>query len=211
MNAGQAIEAVAILAKFAARKPNEARALHLLGIASAMTGERQKAAQHLRQASALKPRSAGILTDLAAFLTSTKRDRESLASRKRDPDLLLAQFYTGVALANLARHREAIEVFEGLSAKDPFNVVYRAESCGAAGDRFDEADAIADELLATNPAMSELLMIKCVTATGRGKLRRGPRHQRSHRCARSEFCEGDLSSWLRQSADGANGRRMARL
>jgi hypothetical protein len=29
MNAGQAIEAVAILAKFAARKPNEARALHL--------------------------------------------------------------------------------------------------------------------------------------------------------------------------------------
>jgi Flp pilus assembly protein TadD len=176
MNAGQVPEAVALLAKFVARKPKEVRALHLLGIAYAMTGEPRNAEECLRQASALKPRSAPILTDLAALLTSTKRNLEAVTLletvRRRDPDLALAQFYHGVALSNLARQSEALEVFDGLSAKDPFNIVYRQNRAALLGEleRFNEADAVADELLATNPAMLEPLMVKAVTATGRGNL-----------------------------------------
>ena len=174
MNAGRVPEAVTILAKFVARKPRESRALHLLGIACALTGERGKAEEYLRRAMTLKPRSASILTDLAALLTSTKRDLEALplleSARQRDPDLALAQFYSGVALANLARHDEALETFNRLSAKEPFNIVYQ-QNCAALLaelDRSEEADAIADRLLAAAPAMSEALLVKAVTATSRG-------------------------------------------
>ena len=176
MNAGQAPEAIALLAKFVARKPKEARAVHLLGIAYAVTGEARKAEDYLRQASALKPRSASILTDLAALLTSTKRDLEALAlletARKRDPELALAQFYSGIALVHLARQAEALEIFDSLSAKDPFNIVYRQNRAAllAELERFDEADTIADDLLATDPTMSEPLLVKSVTATGRGNF-----------------------------------------
>ena len=91
----------------------------------------------MRQASALKPRSASILTDLAALLTSTKRDLEALAlletARKRDPELALAQFYSGIALVHLARQAEALEIFDSLSEKDPFNIVYRQNRAALLG------------------------------------------------------------------------------
>src|SRR5436190_14607825 len=121
-------EAVALLSKVVAKRPRESRALHMHGIAHALSGRHADAENYLRQAKTLKPQSAQILTDLAALYTTMKRDREALplleAARKREPGLILAQFYSGVVLANLMRSSEALAIFTQLSAADPFNIVY---------------------------------------------------------------------------------------
>jgi Tfp pilus assembly protein PilF len=169
-------EAIAVLSKVVARRPRESRALHMLGIAHALSGRAREAEEFLRRAKELKPQSAQILTDLAALLTQTKRDREALplleTARKRDPDLRLAQFYSGIALSNLARAAEALPFFDRLAAADPANTVYRQNRAAllAELERFDEAEAIADQLLQGNPAMSEALLVKSVAATSRGEL-----------------------------------------
>src|SRR5262245_31587839 len=172
-------EAIALLAKVVAKRPRESRALHMLGVAHAMSGRPAEAEDYLRQAKTLKPQSAKILTDLAALYTSMKRDREALplleAARKREPGLTLAQFYSGIALANLMRNSEALAIFTQLSAADPFNIVYLQNRAAllAQLDRFDEADAVVDQVLARNPNMSEALLLKAVTASGRGNLAEG--------------------------------------
>ena len=169
-------EAIAALSKVVAKRPRESRALHMLGVAHAMSGHPREAEDFLRKAKDLKPQSAQILTDLAAFLTSMQRDREALplleAACKREPGFHLAQFYSGIALANLVRPREALKFFDRLAAADPSNPVYQQNRAAllAELERFDEAEIIADQLLKRHPAMPEALLVKSVAATGRGDL-----------------------------------------
>jgi tetratricopeptide (TPR) repeat protein len=169
-------EAIAVLSKVVARRPRESRALHMLGVAHAMTGRTREAEDFLRKAKDEKPQSAQILTDLAALLTQQKRDREALplleSACKRDPNFQLAQFYCGIALSNLARPAEALKFFDRLAAADPVNTVYQQNRAAllAELERFDEADVIADQILKRHSTMSEALLVKSVAATGRGDL-----------------------------------------
>ena len=172
-------EAVALLSKVVAKRPRESRALHVLGIAHALSGQHREAENYLHQAKTLKPQSAQILTDLAALYTTMKRDREALplleTARRREPGFTLAQFYSGVALSNLGRNSEALAIFTQLSAADPFNIVYLQNRAAllALLERFDEADVVADQVLARNSTMPEALLAKAVTATARGDLAKG--------------------------------------
>ena len=77
-----------------------------------------------------------------------RRDTEALALlekvHKREPDLRIASFYTGMALANLERHNDAVEVFRELVRLDPDNGLYLQNWAAvlAKVNRFEEAEAI---------------------------------------------------------------------
>jgi tetratricopeptide (TPR) repeat protein len=172
-------EAIALLSKVVAKRPRESRAVHMLGVAHALSGRHSEAETYLRQAKTLKPQSAQILTDLAALYTTMKRDREALplleTACKREPGFTLARFYCGVALSNLGRNGEALDIFTQLSAADPFNIVYLQNRAAllAMLERYDEADVVADQVLKRQPTMPEALLAKAVTATARGNLDEG--------------------------------------
>jgi Flp pilus assembly protein TadD len=173
MNEGSIPEAIAILSKVVSKRPKESRALHMLGVANAMTGQHCEAEELLQKAKALKPQSVRIMTDLAVVLVMTSHDLDALALlekvRKRDPDLRLAIFYTGVVLTNLGRNIEALDIFQQLVGIEPENAVYQQNYATVLGKlgRFDEAEPIVDRLLAKSAATTEALLVKSFAALDR--------------------------------------------
>src|SRR5438046_3770582 len=112
LGAGRIPEAISLLSRVVAKRPREARALHMLGVAHAQRGEHAKGMELLERAKGASPRDAMILTDLAALLVMTGRSADALPlldkALKQQGGLRQAMFYRGVALKNLGRADEAL-------------------------------------------------------------------------------------------------------
>jgi tetratricopeptide (TPR) repeat protein len=166
LGAGRTPEAIALLARVVAKRPREARALHMLGVARAQTGAHAEAEQLLERARREAPRDPALLTDLATVLVMTDRATDALPllekALKLQPGLRQASFYRGVALKNLKRTSEALATFDRLAADEPANPVYHHNRASLLVqlDRHDEAATIVDRLLAQEPGAIPVLVVK---------------------------------------------------
>lgn len=215
LGAGRIPEAITLLSRIVAKRPREARALHMLGVAQAHAGAHREAEKLLERARREAPRDASVLTDLAALLVMMDRSADALPlvdkALKLQPALRQASFYRGVALKNLKHIEEALQTFDGLAAVEPTNALYqhnRASLLVQVG-RYDEAETIVERLLAREPGAIPALLVKSIVLARRGALSeaialcdrvlaREPRYEEA-RYNRGLFklLKGDLpSGWL---------------
>jgi len=178
LGAGRVPEAIALLSRVIAKRPREARALHMLGVAHAQRGAPVEAEQLLERARSAAPRDALILTDLATLLVMTGRSANALPllerALKQQPALRQAMFYRGVVLKNLGRAEEALEVFDSLAAAEPNNPLYQHNRASLLADvgRYDEAEGVANSVLARDPSYLPAQLVRGLAATNRGELAR---------------------------------------
>jgi Flp pilus assembly protein TadD len=176
LGAGRIPEAIALLSRVIAKRPREARALHMLGVAHAQRGDHAEAAQLLERARAAAPRDAPILTDLATLLVMTARPADALVlldkALKLQPGLRQASFYRGVALKNLNRTEEALAIFDQLAAAEPGNPLYQHNRAALLiqFDRLEEAETVVGRLLAQQPNALPVLQLKSLVLAGQGRL-----------------------------------------
>ena len=176
LGAGRIPEAIALLSRVIAKRPREARALHMLGVAHAQRGDHAEAARLLERARAAAPRDAPILTDLATLLVMTSRPADALVlldkALKLQPGLRQASFYRGVALKNLNRTEEALALFDQLAAAEPGNALYQHNRASLLiqFDRLDEAATVVERLLAQQPNALPVLQLKSLVLAGQGRL-----------------------------------------
>jgi tetratricopeptide (TPR) repeat protein len=166
LNAGRLREAVAILENIEAKKPAEARVLHLLGVANARLGKSLEAENLLKRAHDASPRSAALLTDLSTLLVITNRNAEALSyldnALRLEPNSEQALFYRAVALTNLNRTHEALNNLDQLTAINPSKALYQHNrasllvQCG----RYDEAEALVNRVLAQQLGYPPSLLLK---------------------------------------------------
>ncbi len=176
IGAGRMPEAIALLSRVVAKRPREARALHMLGVAKAQSGAHAEAAQLLERASREAPRDALILTDLATLRVMGGRAAEALPlldkALKLQPALRQAAFYRGVALKNLNRPQEALATFDQLTSAEPSNPLFQHNRAALLiqFDRLDEAAPIVEKLLAQQPDAPAVLQLKSLVLAGQGRL-----------------------------------------
>ena len=176
LGAGRTSEAIALLSRVVAKRPREARALHMLGVAHAQRGEHGRAQELLERASREAPRDAAILTDLATLLVMTNRSADALPlldkALKLQPGLRQTSFYRGVALKNLNRPQEALATFDQLTAAEPGNALFQHNRASLLiqFDRLEEAGAIVEKLLAQQPNAPPVLQLKSLVLAGQGRL-----------------------------------------
>lgn len=215
IGSGRIPEAISLLSRVVAKRPREARALHMLGVAHAQRGEHAKGMELLERAKDASPRDATILTDLAALKVMMGRSADALPlldkALKQQGGLRQAMFYRGVALKNLKRTAEALETFERLAALEPANPLYQHNRASLLVqlDRHDEAAEIVDRLLAREPDAIPAMLVKSLVLAQRKQLTeaialcdrvlaREPRYEEA-RYNRGLFklLKGDLTSgWL---------------
>lgn len=176
LGAGRVPEAIALLSRLIAKRPREARALHMLGVAHAQRGDHAEAARVLERARAEAPRDAPIMTDLATLLVMTSRPADALAlldkALKLQPGLRQASFYRGVALKNLNRSAEALAQFDQLAAAEPGNPLYQHNRASLLiqFDRIGEAATLVERLLAQQPNALPVLQLKSLVLAGQGRI-----------------------------------------
>ena len=176
LGAGRIPEAIALLSRVVAKRPREARALHMLGVAHAQRGEHAQAEELLLRAKGASPRDPTIMTDLATLLVMTGRSADALPlldkALKLQSSLRQAMFYRGVALKNIKRTAEALETFERLAAFEPANPLYQHNRASLLVqlDRFDEAEAIVEPLLAREPNAIPVMLVKSLILGQRKQL-----------------------------------------
>jgi len=177
LGAGRIPEAVALLSRVVAKRPREARALHMLGVAHAQRGEHGRAQELLERASREAPRDASVLTDLATLLVMTERSADALPlldkALKLQGGLRQAAFYRAVALKNLGRAQEALATFDQLTSVEPGNPLFQHNRASLLiqFDRIDEAATIVERLLAQQPDAPPVLQLKSLILAGRGHLK----------------------------------------
>ncbi len=176
IGAGRMPEAIALLSRVVAKRPREARALHMLGVAKAQSGVPGEAAQLLERASREAPRDALILTDFATLLVMTNRSADALPvldkALKLQPALRQASFYRGVALKNLNRPQDALAIFEQLASAEPSNPLFQHNRAALLiqFDRLEEAAPVVERLLAQQPNAPAVLQLKSLVLAGQGRL-----------------------------------------
>jgi protein O-GlcNAc transferase len=157
LGAGRVADAIAILNRVVAKDPREHRALHMLGVALAQSGNLAEGEQALRKAVALAPKSGALLTDFATVLILAKRSGDALPmlaqARALEPSLTSAMFYQGVALTNLDRPAEALVEFDALAKREPKNplVLQNRATLLLKLGRADEALVAVNALIAAAP------------------------------------------------------------
>src|SRR5690348_5128248 len=70
-------DAIAVLAQVCSRKKQDARALHMFGVARSLQGDNGAAEELLRKARALKPGAPDVLTDLGSVLILRNKHGEA--------------------------------------------------------------------------------------------------------------------------------------
>jgi tetratricopeptide (TPR) repeat protein len=168
LNARKFPEAIEVLSKIVAKRPREARALHMLGVAHAQRGQQASAEAFLKRATDAAPRSAAVLTDFATLLAMTGRAKDALPLLEKalrlEPNLEQAAFYRGVALTNAGRLDEALAAFDELISRSPGTQIYHFNRASVLVklDRINEAERIADQFLLTQPMLTPMLLVKCI-------------------------------------------------
>src|SRR5439155_17319087 len=129
--AGRLAEAEEIYRRILAQQPDNADALHLLGVIAAETNHHDSAVPLLMHAATLAPEHWEYWQDLGRSLGQLGRMEESVAARERAADLRPGdgqlRFEVGVALAFAAQHDRAVDHFErsiALGGGDDPAVVY---------------------------------------------------------------------------------------
>jgi tetratricopeptide (TPR) repeat protein len=96
--------------------PDNASALHYLGLIAIQNRDTQSAIDYLQRVVALTPDSAAARIDLGAQLLKTRRDEEALvqfdAVLERNPDHALALLYQGIALYRGKTYEDALDSLE---------------------------------------------------------------------------------------------------
>lgn len=144
--AGRLEEAVRGYRRALKAAPDQAEALHLLGIALLQSNDAKEAVAPLRRAARLKPADAPIHLNLGNALLQTGRLEEAIASYRQacelKPDFADAWFNLGNALDQRGAHDEALGAHDRAVAIDGRRPSYRNNRglCLKALGRLDEAE-----------------------------------------------------------------------
>jgi len=124
--AGRIREAEGIYKQILAADPNNAHALHLLGVLASQVGQGEQALEFIRRAIALNPTAAPYHANLGAALATLGRYEEAIEEYHRalllQPGLLDAHANLGVALARMGKFDAAVESLEAARQIDPKNL-----------------------------------------------------------------------------------------
>jgi predicted O-linked N-acetylglucosamine transferase (SPINDLY family) len=152
--------------------PNDADALHMLGVAHFELGHYEKARQLMIQAKNLRPQDPVVLSNLGHVLNALKRHDEALVACNQalllQPDHADASLNAGVALASLKRFDEALNAFDRTLAVNPLSIgglSNRAHALASLG-RYEEALASCDRALALDPNCAEALNNRGIALAG---------------------------------------------
>jgi predicted O-linked N-acetylglucosamine transferase (SPINDLY family) len=154
---GSISDAATIYREIIARHPDNATALHLLGVAELQSGNPSTAVELIRRAIALEPRNAGWHSNLGLALSQSGRLEEALKNldyalklAPNSPDTLN---HRGNVLRSLGCPNDALLAYARALAIDP-RQTDALNNRGAAFvdlNRMDEALASFDRALAANP------------------------------------------------------------
>ena len=139
------------------RQPDNAAALHLLGLINLQTGNLEPAAKLLRKAVAADASVAGHHRDLGHALRGLRRlDEAAEAYRhaaERDPGDPTTWLGLGAVLHAGRQLTEALDAFDALLERDPRHAVGLANRAGVLRDlgRFEDAEADCRAALAVDP------------------------------------------------------------
>jgi predicted TPR repeat methyltransferase len=155
--AGRLAEAEAIYRGRLAMEPDDADALHLLGIVAGQTGRQAEAADLLRRAIALRPDDAEMRKNLGVTLKAAGRPDEAVAAFRQavalKPDYAEAHKNLGSALHQMGRLEEAIAAYREAVAMQPGFAEARNNLGVALRDagRLEEAEAACRGAIALRP------------------------------------------------------------
>ncbi|MGA2440214.1 MAG: tetratricopeptide repeat protein [Tepidisphaeraceae bacterium] len=114
--AGRLAEAEAIYRQILQRDPNDAEALHMLGVIAGQTGHSEAAIHLIRRAIGLQPDWAEAHNNLGSILKGSGRLEESIDSCRRaiqlKPDYAEANYNLGNALAGKGQFADAIAAYQ---------------------------------------------------------------------------------------------------
>ncbi|HMD53373.1 MAG TPA: tetratricopeptide repeat protein, partial [Phycisphaerae bacterium] len=114
--AGRIAEAQAIHRQILAREPNNADALHLLGVIAYQTGRRQEAVKLIQRAIAINPNNAIYHNNLGiAFRVMGQFDQAANAYQKAvglKPDYADAYYNLGITLQSAGKLQEALAAYQ---------------------------------------------------------------------------------------------------
>ena len=174
--AGRLAEAHAVLDEVLARQPDNADALHLMGVMQFVEGRTEEGVALLGRAVAKAPRFALAMGNLAAMLSQLKRPAEALAALRRaaevGPQDPLALHNLGYGMLKAGDAAGAAEHFLHAVQLDPDDALAHA-GLGTARlrqQRFHEAEASLRQALGLRPAEPEIHMNLGVTLRMLGKL-----------------------------------------
>jgi tetratricopeptide (TPR) repeat protein len=121
--AGRLDQAARLYARVLAAEPDQADALHLLGVIQQQRGDCQTSIALIERAIALNPGAAHYHCNLANALTGVGRFAQAAEACRRaltlDPNLAMAQSNLGVALRAVGRPLLAIDAFQAAIALQP--------------------------------------------------------------------------------------------
>jgi len=121
--AGELEKAAALYQAILAKTPDQADALHLLGVLTHQRGDAEAALGLLRRAIALKPETPSFHGNLGNVLQELGRSTEAIPHYEKalalDPDLAPMHYNLAVALAAGNRPNEAVPHFDAFLAHQP--------------------------------------------------------------------------------------------
>lgn len=121
--AGNLVEAETVFRAILARDPNDAEALHLLGVIASDARQPAVAVEFIRRAIALRPDMAAYHNNLGRALRDAGRLDEAIEACRRaialNPRHAKAHFNLGQTMRDLDRIDEAIAMFERAIVLDP--------------------------------------------------------------------------------------------
>jgi len=113
--AGRLTEAEAMYRRVLAEEPENANALHLLGVLAHQSGNNARALELIQQAVAINPTAAEFLINMASVLTALSRPEEAMLAAKKAVELnsesAVAQFALGKMLVAAGQVEEGIGCF----------------------------------------------------------------------------------------------------
>lgn len=212
--AGRLEEAEAAWRAILARKPDDAEALHLLGLILLRTG-RAEGAKLLDRSIERAPRNAAFLNNRAQILAETGRFDEAMRDLKRalmlEPRFHAALCHLGSLLRRQGRHEEALAAFRRALAIDPRlpdahvglgNVLRERGDPAGARSAYDAALAIDPAHASARYNLGALLLDQGDPATAEREfvraLEREPRHH---------FALNNLGVALREQGRAAEARQ----
>jgi len=161
---GKLCEAATLYREILAQNPNNADALHLLGVIEFQRKNSSAAMELITRAIKIEPNNAAFFSNLGLALRDLKRFDDALASYDRalaiKPDYAEALSNRGNALRNLKRFDDALASYDRALALQP-DYVEALNNRGIALEdlkRFDDALASYDRALAIKPDYAEALI-----------------------------------------------------
>ncbi len=145
----------------AARRPDNPRAHHNLGLALLAAGQLDAAAAEFHRAIALRPNHAFAHFQLGGILLRKRAWPEAVAefeaALSADPHYVAARVNLGNALAQLGRKEDAVKHYRAALADDPEAQDARTNLAGLLIDQglLDEAEKLLHEVLAAAPNLAQ--------------------------------------------------------